>query len=336
MDDDGIYEGGGSGGSGVGDIIKDQIWYDMPIWLLSINLVLPILAVIYGVLSWIFVSKYKNKPIVAMGQPTFLYSICAGAILIASCMLFNIPVVVNGIIRGGDGSVTSIGLDVCCNLMVWASYLGYYFVYTALLCKMYRIILITEEPLRRGLMILPKHVMGPYIIVMILVISLLIAWSATDPHQFVVERMENDVKYTGNCKLVSAEHTVGIALVSTMADTIVEIALLIMAWKIRHVNRELGDSKRIFKMLFFLLFTHVVFGILIFTSPLWKLRPSLLPSIQTLVYIIRFSIDSVAIISFLILPRIYYVWYEHKHGHLPENVVMIGRGTTSVRVNNEQ
>jgi hypothetical protein len=165
--DDGNIEGGGD------YVANDQtaVRYNFPVWLLSISLVLPILAVIYGMLPWIFVFKYRNKPIVAMGQPEFLYNICAGAILIASCMLFNMPAIVYN--HDDGGVITSIGWDVCCNFLVWMGYLGYYFMYTytALVCKMYRIILITEEPLRRGLMILPKHVMGPYIAVMMLVIG---------------------------------------------------------------------------------------------------------------------------------------------------------------------
>ena len=35
-------------------------------------------------------------------------------------------------------------------------------------------------------------------------------------------------------------------------------------------------------------------------------------------------------ISFIVLPRIYFVWYEYKHGHYPEGVEMIGTGRTTV------
>jgi hypothetical protein len=50
-----------------------------------------------------------------------------------------------------------------------------------------------------------------------------------------------------------------------------------------------------------------------------------------MVFTIQHVLYSFSAIGFIILPRMYYVWYEHRHGHLPENVVMIGRGTTTVR-----
>jgi len=50
-----------------------------------------------------------------------------------------------------------------------------------------------------------------------------------------------------------------------------------------------------------------------------------------MVFTIQYVLYSISTIGFIILPRMYYVWYEHRHGHLPENVVMIGGGTTTVR-----
>jgi len=64
---------------------------------------------------------------------------------------------------------------------------------------------------------------------------------------------------------------------------------------------------------------------------LWKIQASLVISIQMLLHIIPPFLSSIGIVGFLIAPRIYYVWYEHKHGHLPENVQMIGGGRTTVR-----
>lgn len=42
---------------------------------------------------------------------------------------------------------------------------------------------------------------------------------------------------------------------------------------------------------------------------------------------------SILPVGIMIFPRIYYVRYEHQHDRLPENVVMIGGGTTTVQVN---
>ena len=53
-------------------------------------------------------------------------------------------------------------------------------------------------------------------------------------------------------------------------------------------------------------------------------------SIHMSAYIIRYFLDSVPLIPFLIRLRMNYVWYDHKHGYLPENVhLRIGGGTTT-------
>ena len=46
------------------------IMYQMPLWLFTIYLVLPVLAIIVILIAWIFIYTYRNKPIVAMSQPS--------------------------------------------------------------------------------------------------------------------------------------------------------------------------------------------------------------------------------------------------------------------------
>ena len=51
------------------DYPNDVGEYQMPVWLFTTWLVLPVLGVISVVMSWIFVYTYRKKPIVAMSQP---------------------------------------------------------------------------------------------------------------------------------------------------------------------------------------------------------------------------------------------------------------------------
>merc|ERR1740130_1896153 len=84
-----------------------------------------------------------------MGQPTFLYNLCFGALLPPIAQAFGGAVTFfstgeNGIIP--VDSKTGIILNVCCNFAVWLNYLGFFVIYTALLCKIYRIMKITQQP----------------------------------------------------------------------------------------------------------------------------------------------------------------------------------------------
>ena len=261
----------------------------------------------------------------------FIYSVCAGALLIASHTLFYIPVAAS---NKSDTEITPLGLNVLCNLTIWCAYIGWILVDSALICKIYRMKLITDQPLRRGLMILPKHVIGPYIILMTITVSTLIAWTAVHPDKFVTrESDQNKNKYMGVCSFDNDNNTIDIAFFSAMngLKTIVVIILLVLAWKIRHVNQELGDSKRIFRLMTYLIIIQFIYAALNQTIVLWEIELSLNISIKILLSIIHSFLTSIGIIGFLIMPRMYYVWYEHNHGQFPENVQMIGDGRTTVR-----
>ena len=138
----------------------------------------------------------------------------------------------------------------------------------------------------------------------------------------------------GICSFDNDNNTIDIAFFITTngLKTIVIIILLVLAWKIRHVNQELGDSKRIFKLMTYLIIIQFLYVALSRTIVLWKIQSSLEISIKILLSIINLCISSIGIIGFLIMLRMYYVQYEHNHGHLPENVQqMIGDGRTTVR-----
>jgi len=196
--------------------------------------------------------------------------------------------------------------------------------------------LITDQPLRRGLMILPKHVMGPYITIIIIVVSILIAWTAVYPDKF--ETIELDPNTNESMRVCSFDslnsNTLYLVFSGILSGLIliVEIILLVLLCKIRHVNQELGDSKRIFRLMLYQFILHIMYTIVNQTIMFWKIQESLAISIKMLVFDIVFLfLNSIGIVGFLIAPRMYYVWHENKHGHLPENVQMIGGGRTTVQ-----
>jgi len=318
----------------------------VPTWIYLIDIILIAAGIVCSVGSWVFVFYYRKKPIVAMGQPTFLYSLCFGALLLPIAIAFGLAVSFfdsnnddenNGTIIPVN-SKTSSGtiFNVCCNFVAWLHYIGIIVIYTALLCKIYRIMKLTQQPLRRGLKILPRHVLWPFILVVSFTVGLLIAWSATGSSKYAIgenleEKTNNNTTTIsgGYCAVspslptatISPSRQIVIALIVLV--TIVQFVLIILAWKIRKINQELGDSKRILRMVVFQFILNIIC-----TST----ASSNGHEVSLLIYSINFVITSISTIGFMILPRMYYVWYEHQYGHLPENVVMIGSGGTTTTV----
>ena len=113
---------------------------------------------------------------------------------------------------------------------------------------------------------------------------------------------------------------------------LLNISVLLFAWKLRHVSEEIGCSRKIFLVCCFIVITNVVY-------PAVNYSVASAEGIDdTKKYYINFVarllinlLDPMATIGFLILPRMYYVWYEKTHGHLPESVTMIGTGRVHVK-----
>ena len=305
---------------------------DFPKWLQYTAMILTLVAIVFCAVSWLFVYYYQKKPIVAMGQTVFLYNVCFGAMIVASSNLFYLPVIMIDYTRiTPDMKMT---LNICCNLAIWFAFMGILVLYTALLCKMYRTMKIKQQPLRRGLLVLPKYVMGPYIVVVLVGLGLLIAMSAFDPSRYnnsIDSDVETDGSPQGFCS--SNKRKTGIYyFCMILLLEIVQFILLMLACKIRNINKQLADSTRIFRLLLFHLLINILNFVVLFTIEDGRLTESNATVIIAAVFLIPI-VNSLPAIGFMIGPRMYYVWYERKNGHLPESVEMIGTGTVAVRVN---
>ena len=304
------------------------------IWVTSLCAVLSGLALLYTVTLWSLIYMYRQKPIVAMSQPVFLYNICGGSLLIVLSMIANICVLANSELYSIDdngvttttSTMSNLSLLILCDIHSWAVTIGLALVFTALLCKIYRIKLITDQPLRRGVKVLPKHVMIPYATIMVTIISLLIAWVIVihfhDPYT------EDD--YDKSCQSQNKSDRIFSNVIFGLIGC-VSVAVIILAWKIRHINEELGDSKRILWLSVYLFCFAIIHSILLILPIIpnienVKIQVAVLDAYDTL----KSFLISIGIMSFIVLPRIYCVWYEYKHGHLPEGVEMIGAGRTTV------
>jgi hypothetical protein len=300
--------------------------YGTPVWAYLIGIILIVSAIVCSIGAWVFVYHYRNKPIVAIGQPEFMYNLCFGALLLPIGLVFLLCVEL--VDHNEDGVIPidsnmGIFLNVCCNAVEWLIVLGFCIIYSSLLCKIFRIMKITQQPLRRGLKILPRHALWPFVLILILNVALLIAWSFSGTSKYMISEPTDTNQSFGYCEYIDRTQvdTASLAYFYTIIALalIVQVVLIFLACKIKKLNQELGDSKRILRLILFQAITNSV------CNSLYAISDFLL------LFIIQYVIYSISTIGFIILPRMYYVWYEHRHGHLPENVVMIGGGTTTVR-----
>jgi len=100
--------------------------------------------------------------------------------------------------------------------------------------------------------------------------------------------------------------------------------LLVLACTIRKVNHELGDGKRIlYLMVYLTILANITIPVFLSISAEFHSVRYVIESIHSFFYVS-------GIIGFMIAPRMYYIWYENKHGHLPDSITLC-RGT--VRIN---
>ena len=266
-----------------------------------------------------------------------------GRLFLAAAILCFLPVLAYYEDDGsGDPYQTPAVVNiVCCNLMTWCMYIGYATTFTPLLCKIYRIKLITDQPLRRGLKVLPRHVAGPYILAMVITVGSLIVWTVLDPYKYEVHETDPFVhENLGTCSVVMFVHTwqlstytlifMGIIL-NSLLSVILE-KLVVLTYQIRNINPELGDSQRIFRLVIFFLVSHILWVIsVVIVRSTKSMEGSTRYVILNFLSVLALFIDSVGIIYFIVVPRLYFVWYQQKHGHLPEHVQIFGTGT--IRIN---
>ena len=98
------------------------LWFNAP-WIFYISWILVFGSIVCSVGSWIFVFCYRKKPIVKIGQPEFLYSLCFGSLLISIGLVFLLAVsffdAKNETTSHPVDSKTGIIFNVCCNMWGW-------------------------------------------------------------------------------------------------------------------------------------------------------------------------------------------------------------------------
>ena len=113
---------------------------------------------------------------------------------------------------------------------------------------------------------------------------------------------------------------------------LLNISVLLFAWKLRHVSEEIGSSRKVFLLCCFIAIDHAVdLAILFLVVDTDGIEDTKKYNIVFITTDLADFLTIMATFGLLIFPRMYYVWYQRIHGHLPESVTMIGTGRVHVK-----
>jgi hypothetical protein len=265
--------------------------------------------------SAIFILCYRKKSIIMLSQPSFLIVMFSGAAMIAASGFYLVAAEVNGD-TGSEEYLTAM-----CSLWIWTFVIGHNIMYMALFGKLWRIKKVTR--VRRSQNITYHQTIWPLRVMTLVNIVLLTAWTVLDApnyHKFVDK---NDAIVLGTCDFAQLSFFIPLQL-------IIFVSAFLgwwMTYKTKDLPQELNEEGRVFHIYFYHTVTFLVFGTLY-----WVGRFMLQLDMMNIAILLATFFTSVTSVAPIIVPKIYYIWYEKKHGHLPEGVQTLGRGSTHVNI----
>ena len=193
---------------------------------LVIGLCFACLAITYSMISCYFVFHFRKNRIISIAQPEFLYMLCFGALLLALPIIF---------MSFDEQSWSVEALNNSCIVQTWLKFLGILIVNMALFSKLYRVEKVTQ--IRRGQRIHVKHVMKPFIALIVTALIILIVWTIVDPPYWT-----RDDVLVGYCH---QELAFAIPL-----DVAIILSVSIALWwalKTKELPEDISDSRRVFQ-----------------------------------------------------------------------------------------
>mmetsp|Transcript_110536 Transcript_110536/g.226143 ORF Transcript_110536/g.226143 Transcript_110536/m.226143 type:complete len:370 (+) Transcript_110536:1602-2711(+) len=299
-----------------------------------LSLVLYTLSALFCIGSTAFVWCYRKNTVVRLSQPYYLITMFLGAFLVASSGLFLVGSEWIDGDKSGDGNPR----DALCCAWIWFFVLGTNLVYMALFGKLWRIQKVTK--MKKNQAITVGQTIWPLRVMCLLNVAILVAWTVVDPPSYETfdgnnnydNDNDNDSNETateeafvqGTCDFVQLPFFVPLQVVVFVSASLG----LYMTHRTKDLPEELREGAKIFAVYAGHLLAFLVSG-----SLYWAGRFRHHPSVATmnasmLVATVCTSVSAVAPIA---LPKMHCVWYESRHGRLPEGTVRtIGRGTTRV------
>lgn len=286
-----------------------------PGWLLPFFITLSVVIAFSSLSSLVFLYCFRKNTIVAMGQPPMLAIICVGALMVSLSIAFYALVMFTE-----PGSKSDAEMLAYCSCNMWLEYMGVTIMTTVLIYKLLRV-----------------HKVMKFL-ALLLMIRICIAKEVAYPqHYFINPTKDGTLQYP----YCMTSRDGGDTILENVSLMVFALALfvLLFARRLRHIREDIGDSRKIFFILciwslgYTVIVIEIVIAIPLFISlKMQSLGPKEIFTIHNATHFLAHFFSTMATVNILILPRMYYVWYERVHGSLPENVKMHGSGQVRVNV----
>ncbi|VEU40467.1 unnamed protein product [Pseudo-nitzschia multistriata] len=291
--------------------------------------------------SVFFIYHYRSNQIISVCQPPFLYLVCSGVLLL------SISTCLNTTLGHHSSERSQTSLDASCISWIWCVSMGDLIIYLALVCKLWRVEKVSH--FRKGQKILVRDVIWPLVFAVVIAVAILVAWTVSSPPYY-----EREIVVGNDGKIYS----VGICyyedggIYQLVLTTMFLASATVVYWlslRTRKLPETLSDSRRITQ----LLLSHLIMGLFVLvtnlvmtlemTTEVFGAQSDAESNARNLVragafltnvfYQFLFGMTSV---GFLVVPKIWYVRYEHVHGRLPSGIHKVAGGRVTVRVNHQR
>lgn len=205
-----------------------------------VGLTLAGIVIALSVFFAVGVFYYRNVQVIKASQPVFLIMVCFGTLLLGSTI---IPLSI-------DDSISSIrGCNIACMTAPWLLSLGFTTVFAALYSKIRRInkIFRNAKGFKR-VKVSEKDVLVPFLVLLVLNVSLLTAWTAVDPLHWVrvyQEGRESLNSSFGYCTTENGKISLGFGISLVLINVSALILANVEAYMARNISDEFSESKYI-------------------------------------------------------------------------------------------
>eukprot|EP00529_Nitzschia_sp_RCC80_P004246 CAMPEP_0113468774 /NCGR_PEP_ID=MMETSP0014_2-20120614/15537_1 /TAXON_ID=2857 /ORGANISM="Nitzschia sp." /LENGTH=918 /DNA_ID=CAMNT_0000361191 /DNA_START=255 /DNA_END=3008 /DNA_ORIENTATION=- /assembly_acc=CAM_ASM_000159 len=187
----------------------------------------------------------KTSLVVVAAQPLFLVFLATGVLIMSATL---IPLSWDD--NGRPLEVSSTTAKAVCMSQPWLAFIGFSITFGILFSKTWRVNLLMRKSaqFKKTLNVKAKDVLGPFAVVLVMNLTILIVWTIVDPltyrRQFSdgTDQWNRELESTGSCKCNNAAaFAVPLALINF-------IVVLIACWQAvsaRHIKSEFSESKYI-------------------------------------------------------------------------------------------
>ena len=259
----------------------------------------------------------REKDVVKASQPIFLCQICIGTMIIASAV---VPMSM-------QEPVSEHGLDIACMATPWLISVGFVTAFSALFSKTWRLnkLFKNSRNLRR-VVIRARHVVLPFIILMVLNIAVMLAWTIDAPLVWTRRSLANydkfgrSVESVGKCTPSASQQTnIYLSLI-----VVINISVLLFANYQAYVARNLPSEYS--EATYITIAMGSLLELFVLGIPLLFLASSD-PSTNFLIRSILVAVTSVSVLLPIFLPK-----YIQRNVNQRYNEAMVAtKGSTPVQ-----